>query len=91
MSEFDKWPQAVQEERLAHAGLLARFGLSLGWPHANTLIGSAHTNMKKLRQRDHKLLDRLKQLSQERGFLSDILIDKTEGHGFLQRLTALRW
>ena len=48
-AEFDKWPQVVREELLAHAGLLARFGPSLGRPHADTLTGSTHANMKELR------------------------------------------
>jgi hypothetical protein len=47
--EFDEWPEAVREELLAHAGLLARFGPSLGRPHADTLEGSAYANMKELR------------------------------------------
>lgn len=48
-AEFDEWPEAVREELLAQAGLLAAFGPSLGRPHADTLDGSAYANMKELR------------------------------------------
>ncbi|MGH6802765.1 MAG: type II toxin-antitoxin system RelE/ParE family toxin [Methyloceanibacter sp.] len=34
---------------LAHARLLEEFGPKLGRPHADTLNGSAHANMKELR------------------------------------------
>jgi hypothetical protein len=47
--EFDEWPEAVREELLAQAGLLARFGPSLGRPQADTLGGSDYANMKELR------------------------------------------
>ncbi len=39
----------VRIELLAHAGLLGRFGPSLGRPRADTLKGSRHANMKELR------------------------------------------
>ena len=42
-------PEAVQDELLAHARLLEEFGPQLGRPHADTLNGSAHANMKELR------------------------------------------
>lgn len=38
-----------QDELLAHARLLARFGPHLGRPHVDTLKGSRHANMKELR------------------------------------------
>jgi hypothetical protein len=47
--EFDRLPEAVQDELLAHARLLKEFGPTLGRPHADTLKGSAHKNMKELR------------------------------------------
>lgn len=47
--EFDELAQAVQDELLAHARLLEEFGPTLGRPHADTLNGSAHANMKELR------------------------------------------
>jgi hypothetical protein len=47
--EFDELPQAVQDELLACARLLEEFGPTLGRPHADTLNGSAHANMKELR------------------------------------------
>jgi hypothetical protein len=39
----------VQDELLAHVGLLAQFGPQLGRPRADTLKGSRHANMKELR------------------------------------------
>ncbi len=49
--EFDKLREAVQDELLAHAQLLEQFGPSLGRPWADTLNGSAFSNMKELRFR----------------------------------------
>ena len=48
-SEFDDLPIEVQDELLAHAKLLERFGPMLGRPHADTLNDSKHNNMKELR------------------------------------------
>ena len=48
-SEFDGFSAKVQDELLAHAKLLARFGPELGRPHADTLNDSKHANMKELR------------------------------------------
>jgi hypothetical protein len=47
--EFDSLPEDVQDELLAHARLLQRFGPQLGRPRADTLKGSRHANMKELR------------------------------------------
>lgn len=47
--EFDELSQTVQEELLAHVGLLETFGPSLGRPRVDTLKGSRHRNMKELR------------------------------------------
>jgi hypothetical protein len=47
--EFDALPESVQDEMLAHARLLARFGPQLGRPRVDTLYGSRHANMKELR------------------------------------------
>lgn len=47
--EFDALAQAVQNELLANAKRLAEFGPSLRRPHADTLNGSAHANMKEMR------------------------------------------
>lgn len=49
--EFDAFPEPVQDELLAMTGLLAMFGPALGRPHADTLKGSKHRNMKELRFR----------------------------------------
>ena len=49
--EFDALPEAVQDELLAMSGLLATYGPQLGRPHADTLSGSRHANMKELRFR----------------------------------------
>ena len=48
-AEFDSWPESVQDAILARVGLLEREGPSLGRPHADTLAGSRHANMKELR------------------------------------------
>lgn len=48
-AEFEVLPEAVQDELLAHARLLASIGPTLGRPRADTLKGSRHTNMKELR------------------------------------------
>jgi len=48
-SEFAKLADAVQDELLAMAGLLEIYGPQLGRPHADTLSGSRHANMKELR------------------------------------------
>ena len=41
--------EALQDELLAHAKLLAQFGPGLGRPTVDTLKGSAHANMKEMR------------------------------------------
>jgi hypothetical protein len=48
-AEFDNLPEGVQDELLAHARLLEKFGPRLGRPRADTLKGSKHANMKELR------------------------------------------
>ena len=48
-AEFDGFPEIVQDAILARAGLLEREGPRLGRPHADTLAGSRHANMKELR------------------------------------------
>ena len=50
-SEFSDMAEAVQDELLAQLRLLERFGPALGRPHADTLNGSRHANMKELRFR----------------------------------------
>ena len=47
--EFDALPIPVQDELLAVAALLETYGPALGRPHADTLAGSKHANMKELR------------------------------------------
>lgn len=47
--EFDELPEAVRDELLARLGLLKASGPHLGRPHADTLSGSRHANMKELR------------------------------------------
>lgn len=47
--EFDALDEDVQTEILAHARLLQQFGPELKRPHADTLHGSRHANMKELR------------------------------------------
>jgi hypothetical protein len=48
-AEFASMPEEVQDELLARAGLLARFGPALGRPTVDTLKGSRIANLKKLR------------------------------------------
>lgn len=47
--EFDGLPVEVQDELLAMTALLEVYGPRLGCPHADTLAGSRHANMKELR------------------------------------------
>ena len=47
--EFELLAAEVQDELLAHARLLARFGPTLGRPRVDTLEGSRHANLKELR------------------------------------------
>jgi hypothetical protein len=48
-AEFEELPEAVQDELLASAKLLATFGPQLSRPHADTLNASSFANMKELR------------------------------------------
>jgi hypothetical protein len=48
-TEFDAFPESVQNAILVKALLLEREGPQLGRPHADTLKGSRHANMKELR------------------------------------------
>lgn len=47
--EFKAFEACIQDGLLAVAKLLADYGPLLGRPHADTLKGSKHTNMKELR------------------------------------------
>ena len=49
--EFDALATDVQDELLATTALLETYGPTLGRPHADTLSGSRHANMKELRFR----------------------------------------
>jgi hypothetical protein len=48
-AEFAALAEGLQDELLAHANLLAKFGPQLGRPTVDTLKGSRYTNMKELR------------------------------------------
>ena len=48
-TEFEAMSHAVRVELLAVTGLLELLGPALGRPHADTLAGSRHANMKELR------------------------------------------
>jgi len=48
-AEFNQMPLDVRETLASTAGLLQLQGPLLGRPHAATLAGSAHANMKELR------------------------------------------
>jgi Uncharacterized protein conserved in bacteria len=47
--EFDAFPEAVQNELLAQAKVIERFGPEAKRPRVDTLNGSKHANMKELR------------------------------------------
>jgi len=47
--EYEDLPDEVQDELLAMTRLLQRFGPQLKRPHADTMNGSRHANMKELR------------------------------------------
>ena len=47
--EFEELPAATQDELLTKLALLREFGPKLRRPHADTLKGSKHSNMKELR------------------------------------------
>jgi hypothetical protein len=47
--EYQTLHKDVQDELLAHIGLLEQFGPHLGRPRVDTLNGSRHANMKELR------------------------------------------
>ncbi|HKT16325.1 MAG TPA: type II toxin-antitoxin system RelE/ParE family toxin [Allosphingosinicella sp.] len=49
MPEVDALPEAVQDALFATVALLMTYGPALGRPHADTLVGSKHANMKELR------------------------------------------
>jgi hypothetical protein len=49
LPEFDELQTAVQDELLAKVGMLRVLGPTLKRPHADTLKGSKHKNMKELR------------------------------------------
>ena len=48
-AEFETLAENVQDELLAHAQLLEKFGPTLGRPWVDTLKDSRHANMKELR------------------------------------------
>ena len=54
VKEFNDFAQEVQDELLAYVKFLEIRGPGLGRPHADTLKGSRHTNMKELRFRVNK-------------------------------------
>jgi hypothetical protein len=47
--EYENLPNEAQDELLAMTRLLQRFGPQLKRPHADTMNGSRHANMKELR------------------------------------------
>lgn len=48
-AEFDELPEPVQDELLAQAMVIERFGPAAKRPRVDTLQGSRHSNMKELR------------------------------------------
>lgn len=61
--EFGKWyadlPTDAKEEVIGKLDLLGQFGPNLGRPHADTLNGSKHANMKELRAGTSDLVMRI--------------------------------
>ena len=49
LAEFEDLARAVKKELFVKVKLLEEFGLELKRPHADTLEGSKHSNMKELR------------------------------------------
>lgn len=49
VSEFERLSRDVQKELFVKVKFLEEFGPTLGRPHADTLVGSKHANMKELR------------------------------------------
>lgn len=49
-TEFDAYPETVQDTILTRASLLERDGPRFGRPHVDALTGSRHANMKELRR-----------------------------------------
>jgi hypothetical protein len=47
--EFANWRRDVQAAAIVAIGVLQRIGPTLGRPHADSLYGSKHSNMKELR------------------------------------------
>jgi hypothetical protein len=89
--EFDVLPVAVQDELLARAILLERFGPALKRPHADTLGGSAHRNMKELRfEADDGVWRVAFAFDSKRNALLLVAGDKAGGHEktFYKRLIA---
>lgn len=54
-AEFQGLEEPVQEAILTYAEVLAQIGPQLGRPHADTLQGSRHRNMKELRPTVNKI------------------------------------
>jgi len=48
-SEYNELPEEIQDELLTMTMLLQQFGPQLKRPHADTMNGSRHANMKELR------------------------------------------
>ena len=61
--DFDAWysgiGQIAREELIAKVELLKIFGPKLARPHADTLNGSKHANMKELRANAHGMVLRI--------------------------------
>lgn len=47
--EFNDYKESLQDELLAHVGMIETFGPSLGRPKVDTLKASKHKNFKELR------------------------------------------
>lgn len=70
--EFLALPEQVQDELLAHAGLLEIFGPELGRPHVDTLNASRYPKMKELRIQsgERRMARRIRFRSQAGGYFA---------------------
>ena len=92
--EFERWWQTLdeheQESLLASVKLLQQLGPSLGRPHADTVKGSRHPNMKELRtQHRGRPLRTLFAFDPRRHAILLVGGDKTADKRFYERMIAL--
>jgi hypothetical protein len=92
--EFGAWwdtlDEGEQESLAASVEVLRRVGPNLGRPHADTVIGSRHSNMKELRtQHQGRPLRTLFAFDPRRSAILLIGGDKTGDNRFYERMVPL--